>query len=138
MNTPQGRKLVADNLVKWLANGRRGTSSNTIVQHLTGIPTTRYGETDYPHDPDDLSRCRLLLEEVPELQPEFHRMATLSSVWAELVNDWQRLCDLMDSEAPQWREGKGNAPNTLAFMRVLISVGQRRDYSPAKAISGGG
>lgn len=121
--------MVSDELVRWLANGRRGISSNAIVTHLTGIDADgRYGwPGDHPHDPDDLWRCRLLLEQVPELRHELPRMASRSGVWAELVEHWQELCDLMDAEAPEWYSGKGSAPRTYALMKRLIRKGEQAE-----------
>lgn len=117
----------SENLMRWLAGGRRGTSSNTMVQHLTGLNCLRDWRPDHPHDPDDMTRCRLLLEDVPELQSEFPRMATCSGPWAELVSHWQELCNLMDEESPRWRERLGAAPRTYARMRSLIEAGRLAD-----------
>ncbi len=112
---------VTENMVKWLAHGERGVSSDTIFRHLTGIETHRYGWDDEPSDPDDLYRCRLLLKQCPELQPLFSLMADVSPVWAKLVVEWNSLCALMDSEAPIWRspENRKGAPKTYAKMKEL-------------------
>lgn len=118
---------VSNELITWLASGERGVSSNTMVTHLTGIPAENFMLSN-PWDPDDLHRCRLLLEQVPELQPQLPRMATLSPQWAALVAHWQELCDLMDSEAPAWRGGMGRAPATYVRMRELL------DGARAKAV----
>lgn len=109
-------------LIAWLAGGERGSSSNTMVTHLTGLDALgRWGDPkSYPHDPDDLHRCRLLLEQVPLLRLALPQMATCSPVWARLVAHWDELCGLMDSEAPHWRDGHGSAPKTYARMRALI------------------
>lgn len=108
-------------LVRWLAGGERGTSSETIVQHLTGLTTLRGLHGDHPHDQSDLGRCRKLLEAVPWLRAEFPRMASKSDVWARLVENWDSLCDTMDAEAPEWRESKGFARLTYERMRYLIA-----------------
>lgn len=118
---------MQENLMRWLASGQRGVSSDTMVQHLTGLKTLRYCRPDHPHDPDDLTRCRRLLEEVPELQAEFTRMTTCSGPWAELVEHWQELCDMMDAESPKWRDGTGSAPKTYSRMKALIDAGRRSD-----------
>jgi hypothetical protein len=118
---------MQENLIRWLAGGQRGVSSNTMVQHLTGLPALRDFHGDHPHDPDDMTRCRRLLEEVPELQAEFPRMATYSGPWAKLVEHWQELCGLMDTESPRWREGVGRAPKTYKRMRELIDAGRLDD-----------
>lgn len=72
-------------LMNWLASGERGESSNTMVTHLTGMNAHRRGgRNTEPWDADDLSRCRKLLEEVPELLPLLPKMATCSGPWAQL------------------------------------------------------
>lgn len=114
MSTP---KTVSLALAMWLASGQRGVSSETIVTYLTGLQTGSM--RDVPRDASDLGRCRLLLEQVPELQPKFSRMAELSREWELLVQNWDALCALMDEEAPAWREGKGSAPKTYEWMVAL-------------------
>lgn len=46
---------------RWLASGERGASSDAIFYQLTGVATG--DKTSHPHDPADLRRCRLLLEQ---------------------------------------------------------------------------
>jgi len=112
---------IRNNLITWLASGERGISSDTIVQHLTGITCLkRPWHASHPHDPDDLTRCRMLLEQVPELAAEFPRMKDASPSWHALVTHWQELCDMMDAEAPQWRDRNGRCPKTYARMSELI------------------
>lgn len=103
----------------WLRSGERGISSEAIFSHLTGIPVSGRWGLQPPSDPDDLRRCRLLLEAVPAFAAELHRMAEVSEEWAALVARWDELCATMDREAPEWRAGMGRAPETYAIMRAL-------------------
>jgi len=96
--------LCSDELIRWLANGDRGCSSDSMVYHLTGIETEDQG--CYPIDPDDVARCRNLLEAVPEIREAFPRMATCSPEWEVLVNQWSNICAQMDAEVPYWRKSK--------------------------------
>lgn len=57
----------------WLLRGERGSSSEAMFAVLTGL--SKGNERAYPSDPDDLRRCRLLLEHVPELAPRIGAMA---------------------------------------------------------------
>lgn len=109
---------VPDDVIAWLITGERGCSSNAIVQHLTGYPTR---ERSAPLDPDDLRRCRLLLDACPSLvRPFVERMGALSLWWSRLVEWWDDLCELMDYEIercpdPQrWR-----CPETYAAMHAI-------------------
>jgi hypothetical protein len=115
-------------LMLWLANGERGASSDTIVQHITGLPAND-GDIDHPWDPGDLKRCRKLLEAVPALVPYMPRMRNASPVWAALVDHWQELCDLMDTESPDWRKGKGMA--VLTYERMCALTHSSRTKEPA-------
>jgi hypothetical protein len=111
-------------LVEWLANGERGISSNAIVTCIGGVNAMQgFGLAhSHPRDPDDLRRCRLLLEQVPNLGKNFHAMSTLSHEWGRLVSHWQEICDLMDEEAPDWRTGhRGRAPRTYRLMQHLYA-----------------
>lgn len=108
----------------WLASGERGLSSETIFQHLTGIKVMKgHWESRYPitpSDPADLRRCRLLLEQVPELEPQFReRMASASKEWTALVREWDAICETMDKEAPEWRTKGQSAPKTYQAMKAI-------------------
>jgi hypothetical protein len=102
-------------LTLWLLNGERGLSSNAMVAHIMGMG----GTADHPYDPDDLRRCRLLVEQVPLIAGCLPSMASCSPVWANIISHWDELCSLMDVEAPEWRQGNGGAPQTYALLRKL-------------------
>lgn len=111
---------LSDAATKWLANGRRGISSNTIFTVLTGIDALRGWEKDHPYDPADLDRCLLLLEAVPELKPEMHRMAQVSKHWAALIKRWDELVECHVTEVGiGWTKAK-SAPKTYALMREIL------------------
>jgi len=116
---------LSESATRWLASGERGVSSNTIFMHLTGIDALRGASPRYPSDPADLRRCRLLMEQVPELQPLFPMMAEVSPVWAALVGNWARICETMDLEAPDWRDTNthGLAEQTYDLMKQAIKRG---------------
>lgn len=107
---------VPDSAIEWLRNGERGSSSETIFYCLTQLPIKRWSST-YPSDPDDLRRCRLLLDTVPEFRARLGEMAQVSQQWAALVAHWDELCALMDEEAPS-----GQCPKTYARMIQLRKV----------------
>lgn len=111
-------------LTNWLASGERGISSNTIVTCLTGINALGGYWHSHPLDPDDMTRCRKLFERVPLLAIEFPRMADQSKEWAVLVENWKAICDLMDREAPHWRDGQGSCPDTFSLMNFLLHGGK--------------
>jgi hypothetical protein len=108
---------------EWLATGKHGTSAATIFYRLTGVRPNilRDGEdpVSHPRDPDDLRRCRLLLEQVPAFRLRLDEMRAVSPHWAALVGAWGDLCATMDAECPQWRDGHGVARETYSKMVAL-------------------
>ena len=119
----QANPGLSEAATRWLASGERGLSSETIFQHLAGIKVLKdHWEDRFPYtpsDPADLRRCRLLLEQVPELVPLFHKMSTASTEWAALVKNWADLCTTMDAEAPNWRTKGESASKTYEAMKAI-------------------
>jgi len=113
---------LSDDVIRWLAIGHRGASSNAMLVHLAGyVPNgaeVDFDPASHPHDPDDLNRCRLLLDQVPEIAPRLGNMAAVSPAWAGLVSHWNELCSTMDKETRGGRRGRAEA--TYALMRRLI------------------
>jgi hypothetical protein len=107
-------------LMGWLCNGDRGSSSNTIVQHITGLPAND-GDIDHPWDPADVSRCQRLLEAVPAMRPYFSRMKSASPAWSRLYDRWDEIIALMDEDCPDWRTPKrgGSCPKAYALICEL-------------------
>lgn len=113
---------LSEAAARWLASGERGISSNSIFTHLTGINALESWSSHHPHDPDDFRRCRLLLEQVPELKEQFQRMATASKAWAGLVRNWDSICEQMNREIPDWRKPPrgSSAPNTYKLIKLSL------------------
>jgi len=111
-------------LIEWLASGDRGLSSDQIVTSLCGLDARsksfRDDHPSYPRDPDDLARCLKLLDAVPALNQNFHRMALVSKEWAALVAFWDDLVAVMILEAPRFRT-QGRAPKTYALMKAALA-----------------
>lgn len=119
-----GDKL-STNAIAWLASGQRGLSSNTLFTFATGVDAEEDDGHNYPHDPDDLSRCRKLLDQCPELVANLSRVAEAGPEWAGLVARWDEICGLMDEESPEWRAGKGRATKTYALMKEIITAARQ-------------
>lgn len=98
---------------EWLLRGERGMSSDTMFAVLSG---SEIKDKSYPHDPSDLRRCRLLLDQVPEFAGRVGEIASVSKEWAGLVDVWELLCTTMDAEC-DWRSGTGSAPRTYNMMQ---------------------
>ena len=80
-------KELMEKVLAWFATGRVGESSKFMATYLTiGV-----GNGAYPHDPDDLNRCLLLLKAAPELRDHLPKMASANKQWKELVENWDSL-----------------------------------------------
>lgn len=113
-----GDSGISEAAKRWLENGERGLSSETMFTRFTGIELD--GNRDAPMDGDDFRRCRLLLDQVPEFQAKLHLMKDVSKEWHGLVDCWQDLCDVMDDEAPDWRKREGTSRRLNAKMKEFL------------------
>lgn len=114
----------------WAMAGEFGLSAATIFAWMTNRKLGQHAElpasvmpTDYPHDPADLRRCRLLLDAVPSFAERFAEvMPQVSPTWATLVEWWPVLCNTMDLECLDWRSPAGYAvcPDTYGVMRLIL------------------
>jgi hypothetical protein len=86
----------------WLAYGERGISSEAIVTRLTGIGVGHYDNGDHPLDMGDFKRCELLLREVSEARERFNEMRDVSPQWDALVEHWQEIVNLAQSQDPEF------------------------------------
>lgn len=107
-----------DKLLGWFATGRVGASSLAIAHKMMGLGSAP--ERSYPHDPDDLNRCLLLLEAVPEIRPRMKEMAEICPEWARLVARWEDIeRTFLDEVGLNWCHGR-TAPETYALMKQCI------------------
>ena len=113
--------LPIEHFAQWLANGERGLSSEAIVEHLTGVRVGRYGGfgVDHPYDAGDFRRCEMLLRAHPLARLMFVAMRTASPAWARLVDAWDELVALAESEGVSASD-RWNAPMTSARVYELI------------------
>lgn len=88
----------------WLANGKRGISSNTMLQVITGVSALR-GAPSHPWDPADFNRCHLLLQVLPELREGFPKLAATSTAWKNLLAHWDELTVMLEENV---NTGKDN------------------------------
>lgn len=105
---------------RWLANGERCAASDTIARYCSGASVSHSDSEPIPADVKALRRCRLLLEQCPEMTRKMQRLGHLSRGWAEIVSFWGDLCMLQDLEDPSWREVAGKAPKTTLMLKTII------------------
>lgn len=108
----------AERVAMWLDNGERGTSSEAILERLSGKPQEH---RDIPRDLSDLNRCLLLLARIPAWRDRMGEMAEVSPDWARLAAAWDELITTYYEEEGFWLDGKP-APRSRA---ILDRVNQR-------------
>ena len=117
-------------LLGWLAGGSRGISSNTMVEHLVGLPACR-GAPSHPHDPNDLDRCLRLLDAVPLLRVCLPCMASCSPEWAALIEKWAEIeASHLEEVGLGWTKAH-RAPKTYALMCSVINGARAEQRSAA-------
>lgn len=110
--TPDEKMSTTAKAYMWLNHGERGMSSECMYQTISG---QHIGARSYhPSDPDDFRRCYGLLKMVPEWKDELHKMKKVSAVWSNLVDNWDRLTEMLEEQL-QTRKANG----MYEFMKKL-------------------
>lgn len=74
---------------------------------------------DHPYDPDDLNRCLLFLEAVPEAREHMDKLREISPIWAKLVDRWAEVeASFLDEVGLDWCKAR-SAPKTYALMKSV-------------------
>jgi hypothetical protein len=112
--------------IRWLANGHRGISSETLMSAMYGIKVGS-SHRDAPHDPSDFRRCRLMVDGIPGAR---ELLASLVDVRAgaysrtallKTIEHWDVLCGVMDAEVGDWKNPWGkSAPRLYDAMQLLV------------------
>ena len=109
-------------MTMWLALGERGMSSEAIALTTLGIHPIGH-RASWPHDPGDLCRCLLLLEQVPETHENgLLVLAKRCPKWTALVNVWDRLSETLRPEIGETLPQYGSAPKTYALMQEALGL----------------
>lgn len=91
---------ITPEMVQWLANGRRGLSSEVVFSWLTGVVCWKSLHPDrttfHPLDAGDFERCIMLMNQCPTLRPCIPALAELSPIWAGFVSAWTMLEVLLE------------------------------------------
>jgi hypothetical protein len=91
-NTTNERKEIDNALSDWIGGHHTGLSSLFMASYLLGTPENK--EYNFPHDPDDLSRCINLIESVSSIKEKLPEMANAGPEWSGLISQWDELVDM--------------------------------------------
>ena len=111
----------------WQRRGDCGTSSLTMWCAFT-CGDSPHGRFDYPHDPDDFSRCKLLLDLIPEWRLALQQITTRFPWFKPFIDRWDKFDELWAAESPS-----GTCP--LLYDEMKIS-GKEADALRRKEKSG--
>jgi hypothetical protein len=103
----------------WLLRGEVGVSSRTIFSAMTGGTARVY---DFPHDPDDFRRCKLLLDLIPEWRAELGKVTERFPWFKPFIERWDQFEALYAEELPT---GRGMAPKLYDLMQVAREEADR-------------
>lgn len=107
-----------DRAHRWIVDGQVGMSSRAIWAHMMGTPSECMSA---PSDPDDLNRCLLLIDLIPEWAPRMSEMAPHGPEWKALAPIWADLTTTFIAEVGlDWCKGH-SAPKTYQMMRSAIA-----------------
>lgn len=114
-----GDNGIRDKILLWFATGRVGLSSKSMACAVAGLPQDSSFGVCHPSDPDDLNRCLMLLEAVPEIRDNMDKVAALSGTWAKLVERWSEVeqC-FLDEVGLNWTKGD-RASRTYELMKSI-------------------
>lgn len=106
---------MKDKILNWFATGRVGASSKAMACAAADMPN----DGSHPYDPDDLNRCLLLLEAVPEIRQHMNKIAGINDTWAKLVKRWDEVeqC-FIDEVGLNWVKGR-KASKTYELMKEI-------------------
>jgi len=119
---------LSDAARRWLAVGEQGLSSCSMFWRLTGVKPDYIGDQrhyDHPHDPDDLRRCLLLLDQVPEFKGRVREMIGCSREWGALAQAWDDLVATLESEIPEWRNPPAGSSARVTYDKMAAILRTR-------------
>ena len=113
---------MKDKILVWFASGRVGASSKAMACCLIDSETDR----SHPFDPDDLNRCLLFLEAVPEARQHMDKLRTMSVTWDMLIENWEQIEQCFLAEVGlNWCKAK-RAPKTYELMDKIQKAARQK------------
>ncbi len=110
---------MKDKIIDWFANGRVGASSRVMASVISGAKDT---DGSHPYDPDDLNRCLLFLDRVPEAREHLHKLCSVSKQWNSLIKRWNEIeKSFLDEVGLNWCNSD-SAPKTYDLMKEVLDV----------------
>ena len=112
-----------DKIFAWLARGEVGISSRAMALTTAGVNLKRLPGwwSPWPHDPDDLRRCVLLVDLIPETREQgIAVLAQRYPEWKALAENWDDLVATLRREIGDELQPVGSAKETYDKMDALL------------------
>lgn len=112
---------LKESIQRWFIQGQVGVSSRAMASAIIDVPLTGNDKHhNHPHDPDDLNRCLLFLEAVPEAREHLDKVRKLSPEWDRLIENWEKIeKTFLDEVGLNWCNGS-IATQTYNLMQSII------------------
>lgn len=116
---------LKESTLQYLLNADLDAACRTIALHTHRLPVNEWAAKRHP-DVESIRKCRLLLENCPDIEEYFHTMVEVSPEWAAIVPGWPDLCAAMDKECPNWQyslwaNGAWQGQGTLLILKKLLN-----------------
>ena len=117
---------MKNKILEWFANGRVGSSSKAMACAVANMDCSYWA---HPSDPDDLNRCLLFLQQVPEAREHLDKLKDKSKYWAALIPRFNEVekC-FLDEVGLNWCKG-GRAEKTFKLMKSIFNPIEEKDSS---------
>lgn len=109
-DAPSASAPVEERACWWKQRGDHGTSSLTVYCAFSG-GYSPHGRFDIPYDPDDYSRCRKLLDLIPEWRTNLSVVVARFPWYRPFIDRWDEFDRLWDEES-----SSGRCPKLYALM----------------------
>lgn len=106
---------MKDKILNWFGTGSVGASSKAMALAVTDVKN----DGSHPYDPDDLNRCLLLLDAVPEIRQHMDKIAEINETWKKLIDRWEEVEQCFLGEVGlNWTKAN-SAPKTYELMKSI-------------------
>jgi len=105
-------------ILKWLAEGEKTRSAETIALTLLGVPRRDIFKNNFciyaPRNAHDFRTSYIMVAAVPGAREQLDKLKKLGRVWTNVITNWDKLVKLYKEECLQ-----GKQPKLEALLRDL-------------------
>lgn len=114
------QKRLSEAAIAWISSGERCVAADTVFSVVTGHKLLKSSDYACPLNVNDIRKCRLLIESVPEIADGFKLKMAISPAWSRILEKWGEICLVMNEESPEWRKSKGAALRLNSLIQGIV------------------